>query len=297
MSSPPAPSSSAHASAPADYASTAWQPSVFLGLNPDGSVIIVAHRSEMGTGAASSLPMLLADELDADWKRVRVEQALGDTKYGSQNTDGSCSIRDFYDAMRIAGATARTMLESAAAAKWGVAASECKAQMNTVVHTSSGKKVGFGELVAAASKLPVPDKAALKFKSAADFKYIGKDLPMVDRTELTTGKGIYGIDAKMPGMLVAMIERPRSRRQSRQELDDAEARKVKLACPIRRRIDRVQGRRTVSAARRCRCARQQHLVGDAGAQEAEDRMAGKRQRRVTTATASKPQLQYRAQAW
>jgi isoquinoline 1-oxidoreductase subunit beta len=204
----------------------AWNPSVYLGLETDGSVIIVAHRSEMGTGIRSVLPMVVADELDADWKRVRVEQALGDTKYGSQNTDGSCSIRDFYDAMRIAGATARTMLESAAAAKWGVAASECKAQMNTVVHTSSGKKVGFGELVAAASKLPVPDKAALKFKSAADFKYIGKDLPMVDRTELTTGKGIYGIDAKMPGMLVAMIERPPVLGAKAVKVDDAEARKV-----------------------------------------------------------------------
>ena len=97
--------------APADYATTAWQPSVFLGLNPDGSVIIVAHRSEMGTGARSALPMLLADELDADWKRVRVEQAVGHEKYGSQNTDGSCSVRDFYDTIRDAGATARLMLE------------------------------------------------------------------------------------------------------------------------------------------------------------------------------------------
>ena len=117
----------------AQAAASAWNPSVYLGLEPDGSVIIIAHRSEMGTGIRSVLPMVVADELEADWKRVRVEQALGDTKYGSQNTDGSCSIRDFYDAMRIAGSSAKLMLEGAAAAKWGVDASECKALNHLVV--------------------------------------------------------------------------------------------------------------------------------------------------------------------
>src|SRR5258708_970659 len=87
--------------------SAAWNPSVYLGLETDGTVIIVAHRSEMGTGIRSVLPTVLADELNADWKRVKIEQAIGDAKYGSQNTDGSCSIRDFYDAMREAGASAR----------------------------------------------------------------------------------------------------------------------------------------------------------------------------------------------
>ncbi|HYZ82957.1 MAG TPA: molybdopterin cofactor-binding domain-containing protein, partial [Bryobacteraceae bacterium] len=97
-----------------------WQPSVYLGIEADGSVKIVAHRSEMGTGARTCLPVIVADELEADWKRVTIVQALGDVKYGSQNTDGSCSVRDFYDAMRAAGAGARTMLEHAAAGKWGV---------------------------------------------------------------------------------------------------------------------------------------------------------------------------------
>ena len=212
-------------SSSAQAAATVWNPSVYLGLEADGSVVVIAHRSEMGTGIRSVLPMVVADELEADWKRVRIEQALGDTKYGSQNTDGSCSIRDFYDAMRIAGSSAKLMLERAAAAKWGVAAGECKAQNHFVVHTS-GKKFGFGELVVEVSKLPVPDQKTLKFKAAGDYKYIGKDLPMVDRTELTTGKGIYGIDAKMPGMLYAVIERPPVLGGTVLKVDDTEARKV-----------------------------------------------------------------------
>src|SRR6266850_6076935 len=109
-------------------------PSVYLGVEPDGTVFIVTHRSEMGTGIRTSLPMVAADELEADWTRVRIEQGLGDTKYGDQNTDGSRSVRDFYDAFRRAGATARTMLVSAAAAQWNVPVAECFAQNHEVVH-------------------------------------------------------------------------------------------------------------------------------------------------------------------
>src|SRR5689334_12943828 len=174
----------------ATAAKAAWQPSVYLGLETDGTVIIVAHRSEMGTGIRSVLPVVVADELDADWKRVKIEQALGDAKYGSQNTDGSCSIRDFYDAMRQAGASARLMLERAAAAKWGVAAAECKVQNHQVVHAGSNRKLGFGELAALAAEQPMPKKEELKFKSPAEFRYIGKELPTVDRDDLCSGKGV-----------------------------------------------------------------------------------------------------------
>src|SRR5580692_11088463 len=138
-----------------------WQPSVYLGLEPDGRVIIIAHRSEMGTGIRTSLPMIVAEELEADWTRVKIEQAIGDKKYGSQDTDGSESIRDFYDPMREAGATARMMLESAAASKWGVPASECRAKNHEVVHAKSDRKLGFGELVPLAAKQPVPKKENL----------------------------------------------------------------------------------------------------------------------------------------
>jgi isoquinoline 1-oxidoreductase beta subunit len=205
----------------------AWSPSVYLGLEPDGTVIIVAHRSEMGTGIRSVLPTVLADELEADWKRVKIEQAIGDTKYGSQNTDGSCSIRDFYDAMREAGATARLMLERAAAAKLGLPLSECKAQNHQVVHAKSGKKLGFGELVAEAAKQSMPKKEELKFKSPSEFRYIGKAMPTIDRDDLCSGKGVFGYDATMPGMVYASIERSPVFGGKLKDFDDAEARKVR----------------------------------------------------------------------
>ena len=125
-------------------------PSIYLGIEPDGSVFIVTHRSEMGTGIRTSLPLVAADELDADWSRVRIEQGVGNAAYGSQNTDGSCSIRDFYDAFRRAGAAARSMLVSAAATKWGVPVAEITTEAHNVVHRGSGRRIAYGELVAAA---------------------------------------------------------------------------------------------------------------------------------------------------
>ena len=154
----------------AEAAKATWNPSVFIGLDTDGSVTIIAHRSEMGTGIRTSLPMVVADEMEADWSRVRVEQALGDLKYGSQNTDGSCSIRDFYDIMRDTGATARLMLERAAGDQWKVSASECKARNHEVVHTPSGRKIGFGALASAAAKQPLPRKEEVQLKTAAEFR-------------------------------------------------------------------------------------------------------------------------------
>src|SRR5579864_2530364 len=138
-----------------------FHPSVYLGIEPDGTVVIVTHRSEMGTGIRSVLPVIAAEELDANWKRVKIEQAIGDQKYGSQNTDGSCSIRDFYTAFRQAGATARTMLERAAAAKWQAPVGECHAQLHEIIHQPSGRKLGFGELVASAAQQPLPKKEEL----------------------------------------------------------------------------------------------------------------------------------------
>ena len=187
--------------------SAAWNPNVYLGIEPDGKIILIMHRSEMGTGSRSVLPVVMAEELGADWNRVKLEQAIGDPKYGSQNTDGSCSIRDFYDVFRDAGATARLMLERAAAAKWKVPASECKAQNHFVVHAKSKKKLGFGELAELAKQQPIPKKEELTFKSPAEYRYIGKPMPTLDRDSLTNGTGVFGIDAKMPGMVYASIER------------------------------------------------------------------------------------------
>ncbi len=204
----------------------AWHPSVYLGINPDGTVIAVTHRSEMGTGIRTALPMVLADELEADWKKVRIEQGIGDKKYGDQNTDGSCSIRDFYVAFRETGASARLMLERAAAAKWNVPASECKAQLHQVVH-KSGKKLGYGELVALAAKQPVPAKTELKLKTPAEFRYIGKDVAITDLDNLLTGKAVFGMDARVPGMVFASVQRSPVYGGTLVSVDDAEAKKVK----------------------------------------------------------------------
>jgi isoquinoline 1-oxidoreductase beta subunit len=214
------------AASPLDAANAAWHPSVYLGIETDGTVIIVTHRSEMGTGIRSVLPTVLADELDADWKRVKIEQAIGDLKYGSQNTDGSCSIRDFYIAFREAGSSARAMLEQAAAQKWNVPVSEVKAQNHAVVHTGSNRKLGYGELATAAAKLTAPKKEDLKYKAPADYRYIGKPIPIIDNKDLVTGKGVFGIDAQMPGMVYASIEHPPVLGSKLKSNDDKEARKV-----------------------------------------------------------------------
>ncbi len=145
------------------------------GIDSDGTVHIIAHRSEMGTTSHTSVPMILADELDADWKRVKLEQAIGDERYGSQNTDGSHSVREFYEPMRQAGATARMMLTQAAANQWGVPTTECAADLHRIVHTSTGRRLGYGELAAATSQAAgTPKTAELKFKPKSAWLYVGK---------------------------------------------------------------------------------------------------------------------------
>jgi len=201
-------------------------PSVYLGIDPDGTVWIVASRSEMGTTSRTTLPLIVADELDADWKRVKIEQAIGDKRYGDQNTDGSHSIRSFYDAMREAGATARFMLIQAAARQWHVPAAECETDLHVVVHRSTNRKVGYGELVGAAAKLPVPTKEELKFKPKTAWRYIGKGKVSYDLEALVTGKAIYGMDARVDGMVYASVERPPVIGGKVKSFDDKEALKV-----------------------------------------------------------------------
>jgi isoquinoline 1-oxidoreductase beta subunit len=183
-----------------------FRPNIFVGIKSDGAVLIVAHRSEMGTSSRTSVPLILADEMEADWKRVKLEQAIGDSKYGDQDTDGSHSVRSFFPVMQECGASARTMLEQAAAKEWGVPASECKASFHQVVHSPTGKKLGYGALAASAAKLPVPDKSQLVFKKKSEYRYIGKDFPIYDLADITHGKAIFGMDAKVDGMVYASIE-------------------------------------------------------------------------------------------
>jgi isoquinoline 1-oxidoreductase beta subunit len=201
-------------------------PSVYLGIDPDGTVWIVASRSEMGTTSRTTLPLVVADELDADWKRVKIEQAIGDRRYGDQNTDGSHSIRSFYDAMRIAGATARFMLIHAAAKQWGVPATECETDLHVVIHRSTGRKAGYGELASAAAKLPVPNREELEFKSKSAWRYVGKGEVSYDLEAFVTGKAIYGMDARADGMVYASIEHPPVLGGKVKSYDDKEALKV-----------------------------------------------------------------------
>jgi isoquinoline 1-oxidoreductase beta subunit len=197
------------ADGPASSADQAtFHPSVYLGIDPDGTVCVIAHRSEMGTTSRTSLPLVLAEELDADWTRVKVQQAIGDRRYGSQDTDGSHSIREFYEPMREAGATARLMLVRAAAQRWNVPEAECSTEPHTVLHKASGKKASYGELASAASKLPVPKKEELQFKPRSAWRYVCKGQTCYDLEDICTGKAKFGMDAHLDGMVFASIERP-----------------------------------------------------------------------------------------
>ncbi|RNL81695.1 xanthine dehydrogenase family protein molybdopterin-binding subunit [Sinomicrobium pectinilyticum] len=180
----------------------------YLTITSDGKVIITAHRSEMGQGVRTSLPLIVADELGADWEKAEIVQAEGDEeKYGNQNTDGSFSVRMFYKPMREAGATAKLLLIRAAAGKWEVDESECDTDNGKVIHKSSGKSAGFGELVDLAAALPLPKPEEITLKDPSEFKIIGKDTPIIDLQDIVTGKAVYGIDAKVPGMKIAVIQR------------------------------------------------------------------------------------------
>jgi isoquinoline 1-oxidoreductase beta subunit len=202
------------------------QPGVYLAVGTDGTIYVVAHRSEMGNGVRTSLPRIVAEELDADWARVKVVQAIGSEKYGDQDTDGSHSIVSFFIPLREAGATARLMLVRAAAQKWGVPEAECSTELHDVFHKASGKKLGYGELATAASKLDVPKKEDLKLKPRSEWRYIGKPAASYDLKDLCTGKGIFGQDLHMDGMLYASIVHPPVLGSTVKSVDDAAALKV-----------------------------------------------------------------------
>jgi isoquinoline 1-oxidoreductase beta subunit len=185
-------------------------PLAFVAIGQDGIVTIVCHRSEMGQGVRTGMPMIVADELEADWKRVRVVQANGDEqRYGNQDTDGSRSTRHFFEPMRRCGAAARTMLEAAAAASWGVPVAEVEARNHEVVHAKSGRRAGYGALAKAAAAQAVPARDTVRLKDPSKFRYIGKgELKLVDGHDIATGKARYGIDTRLPGMLYAVVARP-----------------------------------------------------------------------------------------
>ena len=177
----------------------------------DGTVTVIVGQSEMGQGIMTAIPMIIADELEAEWSKVRIEQAPADPAYGDpgrggeQSTNGSRSIRNMLTLWRRAGAAAREMLVVAAAKEWGVPLGECVAEQSVVTHRPSGRKLTYGELADKAAALPVPKEP--KLKSPEQFRFIGKAVARLDTPEKVMGRGIYGIDVKVPGMLIATVQR------------------------------------------------------------------------------------------
>jgi isoquinoline 1-oxidoreductase beta subunit len=214
-------------------------PNVFFHIAPEGTVTIVNNRSEMGQGIRTSLVMVGADELGADWNRVKVQQAdANQEKYGNQNTDGSRSMRHWYDPMRRAGAAARLMLEQAAANQWGVPLHEVRTQVHKVVHEPSGRTLGFGELAKAARELEVPDRNDLVLKADSELRFIGKESGLIngkvksaypkaiDGEDIVTGKAVYGADVELEDTLYAVIARPPVYGAKVKSIDDSAALKV-----------------------------------------------------------------------
>jgi isoquinoline 1-oxidoreductase subunit beta len=187
-----------------------FPPNAFIRIAPDDSITIVVNKSEMGQGVYTSLPMLIAEELEADWSRISVVSAPVAAVYnrpgmGMQMTGGSSSIPSSWEQMRRIGASGRIMLIRAAAQQWGVPESECHAENSQVIHAVSGKKLSYGKLADAAAKLPLPDNVILK--SPKDFKIIGKATKRLDTPAKINGSAQFGLDVYLPGMLTVLIAR------------------------------------------------------------------------------------------
>lgn len=208
------------------------QPNLFVRIDVDGTVTITSSRAEMGQGVRTGLPMIVADEMEADWARVALWQAPADAeKYDpagkdGQNTDGSRSTRHGFTVMRELGAAARYVLEQAAAEQLGVPAEEVTARNHRLHHDASGRSLDFGEVVETAANIDVPTSANAPgptLKDPSEWRYIGKDMPGFDNVDMTTGQAEYGADVRLPGMLIAVVARPPVYRGKLVSFDDTDA--------------------------------------------------------------------------
>ena len=201
-----------------------WSPNFYLKMDQDGILTVYAFRSEMGQGIRTAIAMLIAEELDVNWSSVRIEQAITDRKYGDQLTGGSVSISTYYSGMRLAGAVARQMLVEAAAEVWDTDPAECKTEAGYVIHPDAEQKLFYGDLVERASRLDLPEQT--KIKDPTQFKILGTDKGHWDAPQMISGKAIYGLDVRVPGMLFAVIARCPVFGGTFASYDDADTRKV-----------------------------------------------------------------------
>ncbi|MBC7983707.1 MAG: xanthine dehydrogenase family protein molybdopterin-binding subunit, partial [Candidatus Obscuribacterales bacterium] len=185
----------------------AFAPNAFVRIGRDGIVTIYAKNPEVGQGVKTSLPMIVAEELDADWAQVRIEQSAISPAYGMQMAGGSRSIPSNWTTLRQAGATARAMLVKAAAKSWKLPAAELTTEKGFVAHQASGKRASYGELADLAATFPVPDVNSLTLKKREEFKLLGSRLTGVDNKQIVTGQPLFGIDQQLPGMSYAAFEK------------------------------------------------------------------------------------------
>ncbi len=200
-----------------------FSPNAYLRITPDNKITIVVARSEMGQGVRTALPMILAEELEADWKLIEIEQAGASTLFGDQTTGGSASVRTTWDPMRKAGAAARETLISAAALTWNVPRSSCSAESGRIKHAASNRSLNYGELASKAATLPVPTD--VPFKQSKDYKIVGQRVPRLDSPDKVKGTAVFGLDYRIPGMKFAVLSRCPTIAGKVSNFDDKESKK------------------------------------------------------------------------
>ncbi|MBP6003594.1 MAG: xanthine dehydrogenase family protein molybdopterin-binding subunit [Pyrinomonadaceae bacterium] len=201
-----------------------FAPNAYIKIAADGTIVLLAPNPEIGQGVKTSLPMIVAEELGVDWKKIKVELAPLDGRMGRQTAGGSGSVRGRFTELRTVGATAREMLTTAAAQTWNVPVTECTVENGEVIHKASGKKLSYASLASAAAKLEVPAKPTLK--DPKEFKLIGTRVKDVDAHKIVTGQPLFGIDTRKEGMLFAMVSRPPAYGKTLGDVNDAAALKI-----------------------------------------------------------------------